>query len=98
MSPAPIHTRPVEEPSHDRAVGSLLGAVAAAALVGTPTHLAQSFATAHLTLTNHPSLARTADRIHLLHHGHTTETGTHHQLLLRGGAYARLYALQSTPT
>lgn len=54
--------------------------------------------TAHLTLTNHPSLARTADRIHLLHHGHTTETGTHHQLLLRGGAYARLYALQSTPT
>ncbi|MBQ1079789.1 dual specificity protein phosphatase family protein [Nocardiopsis sp. B62] len=49
MSPAPIHTRPVEEPSHDRAVGSLLGAVAAAALVGTPTHLAQSFATAATT-------------------------------------------------
>ncbi|MGW5877400.1 ABC transporter ATP-binding protein [Nocardiopsis terrae] len=52
--------------------------------------------TAHLTLTNHPTLARTADRILLLHHGQTTETGTHHQLLLRGGAYARLYARQST--
>lgn len=54
--------------------------------------------TAHLTLTNHPTLARNADRILLLRNGHTTETGTHHQLLIRGGAYARLYALQSTPT
>ncbi|MEC3891241.1 ABC transporter ATP-binding protein [Nocardiopsis alba] len=54
--------------------------------------------TAHLTLTDHPTLARNADRILHLHHGHVTETGTHHQLLIRGGAYARLYALQSTRT
>lgn len=52
--------------------------------------------TAHLTLTDHPTLARTADRILLFHHDRVTETGTHRQLLLRGGAYARLYALQST--
>ncbi|KOX15462.1 bacteriocin/lantibiotic ABC transporter, partial [Nocardiopsis sp. NRRL B-16309] len=37
--------------------------------------------------------ARTADRILLLVQGRVTETGTHRQLLLRGGAYARLYAL-----
>lgn len=58
--------------------------------------------TAHLTLTNQPTLARTAHRILLFHHGHPTETGTHHQLLIRGGAYARLYAHQTnrntTPT
>ena len=56
--------------------------------------------TAHLTLTDHPTLTRTADRILLFHQDRLTETGTHHQLLLRGGAYARLYALQSihTPT
>lgn len=52
MSPAPTHARPVEEPSHDRAVGSLLGAVAAAALVGTPMALSQRFATAATTATS----------------------------------------------
>ncbi|NKZ02129.1 ABC transporter ATP-binding protein [Nocardiopsis alborubida] len=46
-----------------------------------------------LTLTRQPTLARTADRILLLYKGRVTETGTHHQLLVRGGAYARLYAL-----
>ncbi|MGW9557508.1 ABC transporter ATP-binding protein [Nocardiopsis sp. NPDC055551] len=54
--------------------------------------------TAHLTLTDHPALVRTADRILLFHQDRLTETGDHHQLLLRGGAYARLYALQSTRT
>ncbi|MCY9783835.1 ABC transporter ATP-binding protein [Nocardiopsis sp. EMB25] len=48
--------------------------------------------TALIHLTNHPT--RTADRVLLLHHGRVTETGTHLQLLARGGAYARLYALQ----
>ncbi|MFI6576027.1 ABC transporter ATP-binding protein [Nocardiopsis sp. NPDC050513] len=48
--------------------------------------------TALIHLTGHPT--RTADRILLLHHGRVTETGTHHQLLARGGAYARLYALR----
>ncbi|MFE9246120.1 dual specificity protein phosphatase family protein [Nocardiopsis sp. NPDC006938] len=46
MPPAPTHQRPVEEPSHDRAVGALLGALAAAALVGAPAPLAQRFASA----------------------------------------------------
>ncbi|WP_150245598.1 ABC transporter ATP-binding protein/permease [Nocardiopsis quinghaiensis] len=46
-----------------------------------------------LLLTRQPAQARTADRILLLHRGRVTETGTHHQLLVRGGAYARLYAL-----
>ncbi|PDP84963.1 bacteriocin/lantibiotic ABC transporter [Glycomyces fuscus] len=49
-----------------------------------------------LTLTRHPAPARTADRILLLYKGRVTETGTHHQLLVRGGAYARLYALTGT--
>ncbi|WP_017569088.1 ABC transporter ATP-binding protein/permease [Nocardiopsis halotolerans] len=49
-----------------------------------------------LTLTRQPTQARTADRILLLHKGRVTETGTHHQLLVRGGAYARLYALTGT--
>ncbi|MFE1166521.1 protein phosphatase [Nocardiopsis sp. NPDC058789] len=53
MWPAPTHSRPVEEPSHDRAVGSLLGAVAAAALVGTPTGPAQRFAAAATTASPH---------------------------------------------
>lgn len=46
-----------------------------------------------LLLTRQPTLARDADRILLLHQGRVTETGTHHHLLARGGAYARLYAL-----
>ena len=52
--------------------------------------------TALLRLTDQPTHARTADRILLLHKGRVTETGTHHQLLVRGGAYARLYALRGT--
>ncbi|WP_017586555.1 dual specificity protein phosphatase family protein [Nocardiopsis ganjiahuensis] len=46
MPSAPIPSRPVEEPTHDRAVGALLGAVAAAALVGTPPALAHRFTAA----------------------------------------------------
>ncbi|WP_179811466.1 ABC transporter ATP-binding protein [Nocardiopsis sinuspersici] len=49
-----------------------------------------------LLLTRQPTQARTADRILLLYKGRVTETGTHHQLLVRGGAYARLYALTGT--
>ncbi|GAB2487924.1 ABC transporter ATP-binding protein [Nocardiopsis aegyptia] len=49
--------------------------------------------TGHLLITPHPTHTRGADRILLLVQGRVTETGTHRQLLLRGGAYARLYAL-----
>ncbi|WP_159943477.1 MULTISPECIES: ABC transporter ATP-binding protein [unclassified Nocardiopsis] len=49
-----------------------------------------------LLTTRHPARARTADRVLLLCKGRVTETGTHHQLLVRGGAYARLYALTGT--
>ncbi|MBL8707415.1 MAG: ABC transporter ATP-binding protein [Rhodospirillales bacterium] len=36
-----------------------------------------------------------ADIIYYLANGHVIESGTHHELMARGGAYARLYALQS---
>ncbi|MFV2198040.1 ABC transporter ATP-binding protein [Nocardiopsis sp. LOL_012] len=49
-----------------------------------------------LQLTLHPAPA--ADRILLLCEGRVTETGNHHQLLTRGGAYARLYALRRPHT
>jgi ATP-binding cassette subfamily B protein len=36
-----------------------------------------------------------ADRIYVVGAGRILEQGTHHELLLRGGAYAELYAQQS---
>ncbi|WP_245832790.1 hypothetical protein [Nocardiopsis flavescens] len=59
-------------------------------------HLTHTPTTGLLQLTDRPTHTRTADRILLLHRGRVTETGTHHQLLVRGGAYARLYALRGT--
>lgn len=53
---------------------------------------------ARITATTHPAHTRTADRILYLEHGHLTETGTHRQLLLRGGRYARAYALTGPHT
>ena len=35
-----------------------------------------------------------ADLIHVIDKGRLIESGTHAELLARGGAYARLYALQ----
>jgi ABC-type multidrug transport system fused ATPase/permease subunit len=35
-----------------------------------------------------------ADRILVLSHGEVKESGTHAELLEKGGLYARLYALQ----
>ena len=41
------------------------------------------------------STVRTADRIVVLHRGRVTETGTHDELMARGGTYAELFTLQA---
>jgi ATP-binding cassette subfamily B protein len=41
------------------------------------------------------STVRTADRIVVLHRGRVTETGSHDELMARGGTYAELFALQA---
>lgn len=41
------------------------------------------------------STVRMADRIYVIEHGTITEHGTHHELLARGGTYARLFTLQA---
>jgi ATP-binding cassette subfamily B protein len=47
-----------------------------------------------LVVAHRLSTVRRADKILVLHHGKLRESGTHAELLLQGGIYARLHALQ----
>ncbi len=48
-----------------------------------------------IMITHDLNLAPDADRILVLDHGRLVETGTHHELLALGGAYARLHGSQN---
>ena len=47
-----------------------------------------------LVIAHRLSTVQNADRILVMHHGELRETGTHEELLGRGGLYAKLYELQ----
>ena len=47
-----------------------------------------------LVIAHRLSTVQGADRILVLHHGELREQGSHHELLARGGLYARLHELQ----
>ena len=49
-----------------------------------------------LIITHRLASVRHADRIYVLGHGQVIETGTHGELMARGGQYAELYTLQAS--
>ncbi len=81
MPAAPTPSRPVEEPTHDRAVGALLGAVAAAALVGAPPALTHRFTVAATAPTGPGPSDPTGPALL----AHLTRTALHQVTSARGG-------------
>lgn len=49
-----------------------------------------------LIITHRLASVRHADRIYVLAHGQVIESGTHAELISRGGQYQELYTLQSS--
>jgi ATP-binding cassette subfamily B protein len=50
-----------------------------------------------LLISHRFSTVRAADRIYVLNEGRVVESGTHSELLARGGTYAELFTLQASP-
>src|SRR5690606_6228734 len=50
-----------------------------------------------LVIAHRLSTVRAVDRIVVFHRGRIVETGSHDELLAKGGVYARLYRLQFAP-
>jgi ABC-type multidrug transport system fused ATPase/permease subunit len=49
-----------------------------------------------LLISHRFSSVRSADRIYVLHQGRVTESGSHEELMDRGGRYADLFTLQAS--
>jgi ATP-binding cassette subfamily B protein len=50
-----------------------------------------------LLISHRFSSVRTADRIYVLRHGRVVESGTHDELMIEDGHYARMFSLQARP-
>jgi ATP-binding cassette subfamily B protein len=62
------------------------------------TRIGELFAGRSVLLVSHGfSTVRAADRIYVLNEGRVVESGTHSELLARGGTYAELFTLQTSP-
>jgi ATP-binding cassette subfamily B protein len=49
-----------------------------------------------LLISHRFSSVRSADRIYVLHKGEVVETGSHEELMNRGGRYAAMFSLQAS--